>query len=204
MEATEKQPDNPNLVGIIVIGAAGSLLVFILFIALQAYYTAESSALRAERDADGIDLEYRNLLVEQETLLNNPRWVDQGKRTAAYGIQSAMERVVEAARADRGATLVPAVGAHDTPTVPAIPGRPADNAQVPAAAAPAAGATPAEGAPAEGAPAAGGAPATGTGSAPAEGTPPAAGGAPANAGQTTTPEAAPAPTTNNAEGNEQQ
>jgi hypothetical protein len=176
MEATEKQPDNPNLIGIIVIGAAGSLLVFVLFVALQGYYQAEASALQAERDAEGIDLEYRNLLVEQETLLNNPRWVDQGKRTAAYRIQSAMERVVEEAKADRGASLVPAVGAHDTPTVPAVAGRPDDNAQVPTApAAPAA--APADGtAPAEGAPAAG----------------------------TTPPEAAPAPTTGNtAEGNEQ-
>lgn len=209
MEATEKQPDTPNLVGIIVIGSAGALLVFILFVALQAYYSADASALQAERDAEGIDLEYRNLLVEQETMLNNPRWVDQGKRTAAYRIESAMERVVEAAKADRGATLVPAVGAHDTPTIPAIAGRPDDNAQVPtpAATAPAAG-TPAEGTPAEGTPAPGtaeaAAPATGTGSAPAEGTPPSEGGAPANPGQTTPPEAAPAPTTGNtAEGNEQ-
>jgi hypothetical protein len=179
MEATEKQPDTPNLVGIMVIGASGALLVFILFVALQAYYSADASALQAERDAEGIDLEYRNLLVEQETMLNNPRWVDQGKRTAAYRIESAMQRVVEAATADRGATLVPAVGPQDTPTVPAIPGRPADNAQVPTPAAPA-------------------------GTAPAEGTPPAAGGAPANPGQTTPPEAAPAPTTGNtAEGNEQ-
>jgi hypothetical protein len=209
MEATEKQPDTPNLISITVIGAAGALLVFILFVALQAYYSADASALQAERDAEGIDLEYRNLLVEQETMLSNPRWVDQGKRTAAYRIESAMERVVEAARADRGAALVPAVGAHDTPTVPAIPGRPDDNAQVPAPAtgtAPAAGTAPAEGAPAEGTAEAGSADATtGTGSAPAEGMPPAEGGAPANAGQTTPPEAAPAPTTGNtAEGNEQE
>jgi hypothetical protein len=210
MEATEKQPDTPNLIGISVIGAAGALLVFIIFVALQAYYAADASALQAERDAEDIDLEYRNLLVEQETMLSNPRWVDQGKRTAAYRIESAMERVVEAAKADRGATLVPAVGAHDTPTVPAIPGRPDDNAQAPApaGAAPAAG-TPAAGTPAEGAPVPGTAeaatPATGgTGSAPAEGTPPAEGGAPVNPGQTTPPEAAPAPTTGNtAEGNEQ-
>ncbi len=200
MEATEKQPDDPNLIGIIVIGAAGSLLVFIIFVALQAYFSAEASALQAERDSEGIDLEFRNLMVEQETLLNNPRWVDQGKRTAAFRIQSAMERVVEEAKADRGASLVPAVGAHDQPTVPAVPGRPADNAQVPAT--PAAPAAPAEGT----APASGTADATtGTGTAPAEGTPPAEAGGPAvNAGQTTPPEAAPAPTTGNtAEGNEQ-
>lgn len=211
MEATEKQPDNPNMVGIIVIGAAGSLLVLILFIALQAYYSANASALQAEREAEGIDLEYRTLQVEQETLLSNPRWVDQGKRTVAYRIETAMERVVAAAAADRGATLVPAVGAHDVPTVPAIPGRPDDNVQMPAApdsgtpadpaAAPAEGAAPAGGAPAEGA-----APATGTGTAPAEGTPPTPGGAPANAGQTTPPSPVPpAPAAGTAaEGNEQQ
>ena len=202
MEATEKQPDTPNLVGITVIGAAGALLVFVLFVALQAYYSAEASALQSERDAEGIDLEYRNLLVEQETMLSNPRWVDQGKRTAAYRIESAMERVVEAAKADRGASLVPAVGAHDTPTVPAIPGRPDDNAQVPAPA----GATPAAGAaPAEGAPAGSADATTGTGTAPYEGTPPAEGGAPVNAGQTTPAEAAPSPNPpNTAEGNEQE
>ena len=186
MEATEKQSDNPNMVSIIVVGAAGSLLVLILFIALQAYYSAGSSALQAVRDAEGIDIDYRNVQVEQETLLSTPRWVDQNRRIAAFRIESAMERVVAEAAADRAATLVPAVGAHDTATVPAIPGRPDDNAQVPAA--PAQPAAPAEGeAPAEGAT---------EGAAPAEGA--TEGEAPAD--QATPP----APAASAAEGNAQQ
>jgi hypothetical protein len=203
MEATEKQPDNPNVVGIIVIGAAGSLLVIILFIALQAYYTAGASALQAVREAEEIDFDRRKVQADQETLLKELRWLDQGKRTARIGIESAMKAVVADAAADRGATLVPAVGAHDTPTVPAIPGRPADNAQVPV---PAAGTAPADGT----APATGTTPASGTGTTPFEGTPtdgttPAPATAPA-AGQATAPApAAPAPAAEGAaEGNEQQ
>lgn len=161
MEATEKQPDNLNMVGITVIGAAGSLLVYIIFVALQAFYAADTSELQAKRDADGIDLEYRNLLADQQTALNGYRWLDQSKRTVAFPVETAMDRVIEAAKADRGAALVPAVGAHDMPTVPAIPGRPADGAVAPAAPAPADGAA----APADGT----AAPADGT-AAPADGT----------------------------------
>jgi hypothetical protein len=147
MEATEKQPDNLNMVGITVIGAAGSLLVYIIFVALQAFYAVDTSELQALRDAEGIDLEYRSLLADQQTALNGYRRVDPNKGTVTFPIDLAMERVLEAAKTDRAAVLVPAVGAHDMPTVPAIPGKPADGAQVPATpAAPADGtAVPADG-----------------------------------------------------------
>lgn len=148
MEATEKQPDQLNMLGVIVVGLSGALLVYATFIALQAYYVTGASALQAQRESEGIDMEYRSLQAKQQSALQELRWVDQGRQIVTLPIEDAMQRVVEAAKADPAAALVPAVGAHDTPTVPAIPGRPDDNVQMPAAtppAAPEAGAAAAEG-----------------------------------------------------------
>lgn len=134
MEATEKQPDQLNMLGVLVVGLSGALLVYISFIALQAYYETGASELEAQRESEGIDMEYRSLLAEQQSALQELRWIDQNRQIVSLPIADAMQRVVEAAKADPAAALVPAVGAHDTPTVPAIPGRPADGVQAPAVA----------------------------------------------------------------------
>lgn len=140
MDSPKKNPDYVNTLGVIVIGLAGALLVYVSFVGLQAYYISGASALEAERDAEGKNAEVRSLHSEHEAALKGYRWLDSGKQTVKVPIELAMQRVVEAASASRGATLVPAVGAHDTATVPAVAGRPPDGVQMPA--------TPAE--PAEG------------------------------------------------------
>ncbi|WP_428262872.1 hypothetical protein [Haliangium sp.] len=201
MEAIEKQPDQPNVLGLIVIGLSGAFLVYVSFIGLQAFYEVEYATLAAEREAEDISLAYDTLHGEQEAKLEGYRWLDQSQGRVSLPIDQAMARVVETAHAQPGAVLVPAVGPHDTPTVPAAAGRPPDGVQPPPAPAPTesaeAGAAPAEGsaegaegtaeagtAPAEGAAApaeAGATPAEGA-SAPAAGTPAAAPAAPASAG----------------------
>lgn len=147
MESPKKNPDYVNTVGVVVIGLAGALLVYASFVGLQAFYYKEATMLELERDAEGKSAELRTLRSEQEKTLQGYRRLDAARNTVTLPIEVAMQRVVEAATADPGATLVPVVGAHDTPTIPAIAGKPT-GAQIPAApAAPAA----TDGAPADGA-----------------------------------------------------
>lgn len=153
MESPKKNPDYVNTVGVVVIGLAGALLVYASFVGLQAFYYKETTILELERDAEGKSAELRTLRSEQEKTLQGYRRLDAARNTVTLPIEVAMQRVVEAATADPGATLVPVVGAHDTPTIPAIAGKPT-GAQMPAApAAPAAPEAPAttDGAPADGA-----------------------------------------------------
>jgi hypothetical protein len=117
MESPKKQPDYVNTLGVVVVGLAGALLVYISFVGLQAYYYAQTSVLEAERDAEGKSAELRTLLAEQESELKGYRRLDAAKNTVTLPIDVAMRRVVEVAAEDRRATLVPVVGAHDTPTV---------------------------------------------------------------------------------------
>lgn len=162
MEATEKQPDNPNMVAIVVIGAVGAILVYVIFVALQAYFEVEAGRVEAARAAEDIDYQYRTLQTAQDEKMAGMRWVSQDQQTVTLPLDLAMQRVLEDVQRDPHGSLVPAVGAHDTATVPAVFGRPADGAQMPAPAAQddatateapadAEGAAPAEGAAAEGA-----------------------------------------------------
>ena len=196
MDSQKKNPDYVNTLGIIVIGLAGALLVYISFVGLQAYYISGASALEAERDAEGKDAEMRSLQSEHEAVLKGYRWIDSKEQTVQVPIELAMQRVVEAASENRGATLVPAVGAHDTATVPAVAGRPPDGVKMPAVPDEAAGeapATEAEGAEgAEDAAAGGEAPAGEAAAAPAEAPAP-AGEAAAAAGEAAPAQPAAAP-----------
>jgi len=83
-------------------------------------------------DAEGKSAELRTLQAEQEKMLQGYRRLNAEKNTVTLPIEVAMGLVVEAAKVDPRATLVPAVGAHDTATIPAIAGKPT-GAVIPAA-----------------------------------------------------------------------
>ncbi len=137
MDSPKKQADYVNTFGIVVIGLAGSLLVYVSFIGLQAFYEVGAAAKLEARQVEGLNDEFRSLQSEQQAELNAYRWIDQQKQTVTIPVDEAMKYVAEAARGS-ASTLVPAVGTHDVATVPAVAGRPPDNVQMPAPPAPSA------------------------------------------------------------------
>ncbi|HTE53357.1 MAG TPA: hypothetical protein VK698_21025 [Kofleriaceae bacterium] len=194
----KKQQDRVNAYGIVLIGLVGTVLIWVSVVALQAYYNRTSGALRSERDAEWKNKDVMDLKTAQLAELRDSKFVNPQKGIVTIPIDQAEVLVLKGLR-DGDPSVVPAVGPHDLPTVPAVWGRPVDAAAPAAggpAAVPAAGGAAAPAAPAAAggaaAPAAAGgaaapAPAAGGAAAPA----PAAGGAaaPAAAGGA----AAPAP-----------
>jgi hypothetical protein len=162
----KKSEDKVNVFGVVMIGFVTSILLWVSVVALQAYYNNTAGALESDRSASGKGREMRDLKAKQLAEMMDSKFVDPKKGVVTIPIDEAMRLVVRDAK--QGArSLVPAVGPHDTPTVPAVSGRPPDVM-----------------------PAEGGATAPGGAAAP-EG---AAAPAPEGGGSTTTP-AGPAPTT---------
>jgi hypothetical protein len=211
-ELPRKAPDRVNTFGVVLIGLVAAVLLWVSVVALQAYYYGTAGKLESERGAAGKSREVRDLKAQQRAELAEGKYVDAKKGIVTIPIDDAMKLVLHDAKAG-APSLVPAIGAHDQPTVPAVSGRPPDNVQPPTAPggategvaapagggaapapAPAAGSAPAPAAGSTPAPAAGSTPAPAAGSAP---TPAAAGGAPAPAAEgadTTTPTGGPTAT----------
>ena len=194
----KKQQDRVNAYGIVLIGLVGTVLIWVSVVALQAYYNRTSGALRSERDAEWKNKDVMDLKTAQLAELRDSKFVNPQKGIVTIPIDQAEVLVLKGLR-DGDPSVVPAVGPHDLPTVPAVWGRPVDAAAPAAggpAAVPAAGgaaAPAAAGGAAAPAPAAGGAaapaPAAGGAAAPA----PAAGGAAAPAASSNEAPATPAP-----------
>ena len=165
-----KAQDRVNTFGVVLIGLVAAVLLWVSVIALQAYYYSTAGKMEAERGSAGKSREVRDLKAEQRAYLQEGKYVDPKKGIVAIPIDDAMKLVVRDGKAG-SPSLVPAIGAHDQPTVPAVSGRPPDNVQPPGGAAPApGGAAPAPGgaaAPAPGGAAGGTAPTTPAGSPPA-------------------------------------
>jgi hypothetical protein len=142
-----KNPDRVNNFGIVLIGLTSAVLLWVSVVALQAYYGSTAGAVELERLATNQNQEVRELKAQQSAGLKEYRWVDPKAKTLAIPVETAMALVLRDAKGG-AASLVPAVGTHDVATVPAAPGRPADNVAAPATAAPTAPApaTPAGGA----------------------------------------------------------
>ena len=185
-----KAQDRINTFGIILIGITAGILLWVSVVALQAYYYSSQGEVERQRDAEGKGREVRDLHAAQAAALQDSKYVDPAKGLVTVPIETAMSKVLEDARGGAG-SLVPAVGAHDTPTVRARGGRPSDTdpAGTGAGAAPAPGGEGAAPAPAgEGAapaPAGEGAAPAGQPDARTGGQPPAAGGGAATGGRAT-------------------
>jgi len=185
-----KAQDRVNTYGIVLIGLVSSVLLWVSVVALQAYYNRTAGDLEGERDAVDKSKQVRDLKSKQSAELSETKYVNPQKGIVTIPIARAEGLVLRGLR-DQAPSLVPAIGPHDLPTVPAKWGRPPDAAAAPGGAAPAAGAAPVAGA----APAApgGAAPAApGAAPAPAGAAPPGAAPAPA-AGAAAAGGAAPAP-----------
>ena len=139
MDSSKREPDSLNSVAIFAIGAVGALVVYTAVVGLQAYYRHTITQEEQRKAVVGADAELRSATAAQEQALAGYRWVDQEKQIATIPIERAMELVAAEAKTNTGKSLVPAVTPrHDVPTVPAVWGRPPDNAKPPAPAEPAA------------------------------------------------------------------
>ncbi len=137
MEREAKPMSKLNVAAVFTVAAAGALFVYTAVVALQAYYQSTVTAEEERKAVAGIDTEVRSLRAAQMTKLSEYKWVDQNKRTVTVPVDLAMELVTRDVTA-KEPSLVPAlVPAHSVPTVPAVWGRPPDNATPPAPAEPA-------------------------------------------------------------------
>jgi hypothetical protein len=131
MSGGARQEDKVNTFGVVLIGVASAILVWATIVFLQAYYDQTEGKLNSERSAINKDAEVRALRAEQVALLSEARYVaGTTPQLATMPIDIAMKKVIEDARA--GKPLVPAIGEANKPTIPAVPGKPADAASAPA------------------------------------------------------------------------
>ncbi len=115
-EFPKKNEDKVNTFTIAMIGGVAAILLWASVVALQAYYAKTGGDLEARRNVEGQDKALRAARAEQLGALAEYTWVDRNAGTAKLPIERAMKLVAEDAQAKK-ASLVPSVGAHDTPTV---------------------------------------------------------------------------------------
>src|SRR5687767_10863715 len=128
----KKAQDRVNTFGVVMIGVVSAVLLWVSVVALQAYYNNTAGAVETERGSSGKSMEVRTLKSKQQEYLLEGKYVDARKGIVTIPIEEAKRLVLRDAKAN-AASLVPAVGAHDQPTVPAVSGRPPDNLPTPAA-----------------------------------------------------------------------
>lgn len=121
----KKATDRVNTYGVVLIGIVSGLLLWVSVVALQAYYNTTSGSVERERGATNKGREVRDLKESQLRALQEAKFVDAKAGTVTIPIESAMSAVLASARSG-SPSLVPAIGPHDTPTVPAVWGKPAD------------------------------------------------------------------------------
>src|SRR5689334_8386538 len=89
--AIEQQPNTPLL---ITIGAVSGFLLLVLIIGIQAWFLREVQRETRIKYEDVPAQPVTDLKIEQETKINQYRWVDQKKGTVAIPIDQAMKMIV--------------------------------------------------------------------------------------------------------------
>jgi hypothetical protein len=162
-EPSHGLPDVPEHERLGAVGVLSAMVMTGLFVYLLVVGVGAVLARAAESEKDaasrGRDTEVLKLKEKQSQEIDAYEWVDEKTGKVKIPVERAMDLVVDDARQGKQ-TLVPAVGPHDKPTMPAKFGRdqPAPAAPAPAAGQPAtapASTAPAAPAPASGQPAAG-------------------------------------------------
>jgi hypothetical protein len=128
----KKAQDRVNTFGILLIGLVTTVLLWVSVVALQAYYYSSAGEIEREREAHNKGRQARDLKARQTAELMDSKYVDPQRGLVTIPIDTAKDMVLREARG-RADSLVPAIGAHDTPTVPAVWGRPSDTATAPKA-----------------------------------------------------------------------
>jgi hypothetical protein len=122
----KRSEDKTNTFGIVLIGVSSAILLWATIVLLQAYYENTAGPLEARRSAMAKSQKVRDLRARQQAAMRDIKWVDPAAKLVSLPIEDAMRMVVDELRADPRASLVPAVGAHDQPTIPGVAGRPPD------------------------------------------------------------------------------
>lgn len=137
-----KAEDKTNTLAIVLIGLSTTVILWASVVALQAYFKNTQGEISYERDAQGLTSDVRGLDAKQRAALAKMEYADASKGSLKHlPIELAKAAVVQAAA--EGTDLIPTLGALNVPTVPAVPGKAADDAALQAPAVPAV--APAEG-----------------------------------------------------------
>ena len=94
MTGTEPREDDPKAPMTIVITVVGALLVFVIVIALQAFFYNSEEAERGRKVYSEAPEELARLRAQQLEGLRSYRWIDSQKGVVAIPVQRAMELIV--------------------------------------------------------------------------------------------------------------
>jgi DMSO reductase family type II enzyme heme b subunit len=108
--------------------AIGALVLYASVPGLYGFFTGTVTGDERARIEEGRDIEFRAIVRAAEKNFASYRWTDASRETVKLPIDRAMQQVLEEARAG-APSLVPAVGAHDQPTMPPPQPEPAEPAE---------------------------------------------------------------------------
>ena len=129
----KRNQDRINIIGVVVIGICAAVMVYVSIVALQAFYSNDSSDVQTMADYGGQDTAAKNLRAEQTRNITEPKSAGGGKYN--IHIKDAQKLVLDGAKDP--ANFIPAVGRSDKPTAAPIFGRPKTLTTPPPAPAPA-------------------------------------------------------------------
>jgi hypothetical protein len=133
-ETGKRTEDKLNLVGIVAVGLAASVFVYVSVVLLQAFYMNETATVNTTADYRGQENAHKTLKAAQLTHVTefgrNAGGPDQ-PQTYRVPVDVAMALVATEAKADPS-NLVPVVGKSTTPSIKAVFGRPQPLAAAPA------------------------------------------------------------------------
>ena len=124
MSGPKRNPDKLNTIGIVVVGICGAVLVYVTIVALQAFYVNDTAELQTAQDYGNQDAPLKVLRADQQN--NIKEYGLNAGANPTYRVPifpKAMDLVVESAKVDP-ASLVPAVGKANKPSIRPEFGRP--------------------------------------------------------------------------------
>lgn len=125
----EKAEDKVNTLAIVAIGLATTVILWASVVALQAYFENTEGEIASERAAQGLTSGIRDLDSLQRAALTKTEYADASKGTLKHlPIDLAKAAVIDAAA--QGTSMIPSLGELNVATVPAVPGKPADDAKI--------------------------------------------------------------------------
>jgi hypothetical protein len=100
MSQDESQNGDPKTSATLAAALVGAILIFVIIVALQAFFYRSEEAERAAKVYAVVPEELAKLKAGQQEQLNTYRWIDQGRGIVALPIDRAMELTVR----DQGRT----------------------------------------------------------------------------------------------------
>jgi hypothetical protein len=86
---------DPSATRTLVWGIVGAILVFVMIVALQAFYSAARDKERERKVVAQAPEELGRLIASQQEILNSYRWIDEANGVVGIPIDRAMEILVD-------------------------------------------------------------------------------------------------------------